>query len=421
MAQHFFIFLILFCFFTKETFANRTSLIPSSFSLNRSETMTAYPYKGSYFWYNPALFKYSTLKINILGVDAILDHNTQNKIDDRLNQKDIDTLDELSNVLDMNESTISGGRLNILKIYFPYIGLTTFGQALVSTTSVDNGKNLLASIRAGAVMGFALSFKGFSLGHSFYLLKQAQVESSPNSTQLATIKTHYNAGTLTPGNVNLDDYTNVYYGEALGHNVGLHYQFFEDNHSGIGVSVLNLGHTKFGEERSLIKGVVKDLDKKMEDEAAEIGVGLKTPSRLEQMINVGLHLELGQKGDDIFNASLSMDYHDVEGKVITNKMSFAAEIGLHIPTDWAVHFSLPFYEKDNIFYHVGLLNFNLIGGHRVNESYSYGASLGTHWGVNRKLSLLRMDFQVSKTISLDELIVPSSWGYQTNLSFIFLF
>ena len=102
-------------------------------------------------------------------------------------------------------------------------------------------------------------------------------------------------------------------------------------------------------------------------------------------------------------------------------MSFAAEIGLHIPTDLAIHFSLPFYEKDNVFYHVGLLNFNLIGGHRVNESYSYGASLGTHWGVNRKLSLLRMDFQVSKTISLDQLVVPSSWGYQTNLSLIFLF
>ena len=76
-------FLISFCiakaFFLIESsilLANTTALIPSNFGLNRAETMTAYPYKGSYFWYNPALFKYSGLKINFVGLDIILDDNT---------------------------------------------------------------------------------------------------------------------------------------------------------------------------------------------------------------------------------------------------------------------------------------------------------------------------------------------------------
>ena len=159
----------------------------------------------------------------------------------------------------------------------------------------------------------------------------------------------------------------------------------------------------------------------MQEEATEVGVDLKTPTTIKQMINAGGHLELGQKGEDFLNLSFSVDYQDINGSVIDNKLSFAAEFGLHIPDSWAVKFSVPIYEKDGTYYHVGLLNLNLVSGYRVNESYSYGATLGTHWGFNRALSLLRMDFQASKTISLDENVVPSSWGFQTNLSLIFLF
>ena len=84
--------------------------------------------------------------------------------------------------------------------------------------------------------------------------------------------------------------------------------------------------------------------------------------------------------------------------------------------------SIKFYGIDvNWIPRITSANADSILNEDVNESYSYGATLGTHWGFNRALSLLRMDFQVSKTISLDENVVPSSWGFQTNLSLIFLF
>ena len=421
-------FLISFCiakaFFLIESsilLANTTAMIPSNFGLNRAETMTAYPYKGSYFWYNPALFKYSGLKINFVGLDIILDDNTKNNINDRLNQKGINTLDEFSKVLGQNDATISGGALNVLKVYFPYFGLTTFAQGIVTSLPSSDGKVLNSFIRAGATSGFAFSLGNLSIGYSAFLIKQAQVISSPNSSQLDTIKSHYEAGTLNPGNVNLADYTDVYYGETFGQNIGLHYQFFKDNNSGIGVSVLNAKGSTFGNTKSIIKGIVKDLDKEMEKEAQEIGVTLKKPTSLKQMINTGIHLELGQKGDDFLNLSLSADYQDINGNTIENKLSFASEFGLHIPDSVAVKFSAPIYEKDGTYYHVGLLNLNLIAGYRPKESYSYGATLGTHWGVNRALSLLRMDFQASKTISLNKKKIPNSWGFQTNLSLIFLF
>ncbi|MBG09433.1 MAG: hypothetical protein CME68_11795 [Halobacteriovoraceae bacterium] len=420
--------LISFCFmkvllFLEEQnlFANTTALIPSNFGLNRAETMTAYPYKGSYFWYNPALFKYSGLKINFVGLDVILDDNIKNNINDRLNQKKIDTLDEFSKILGQNDATISGGSLNVLKVYFPYFGLTTFAQGIVKSAPSSDGKKLNSLIRAGATSGFAISLGKLSIGYSAFLIKQAQVLSTPNSSQLATIKSHYEAGTLTPGNVSLGDYTNVYYGESFGQNVGLHYQFFNDNHSGIGVSILNARGSSFGNTKSLIKGIVKDLDKEMEKEAQEVGVTLQKPDSLKQMINAGIHLELGQKGDDFLNLSLSADYHDINGTTIDNKLSFASEFGLHIPDSVAVKFSAPIYKKDGTYYHVGLLNLNLIAGYRPKESYSYGATLGTHWGVNRALSLLRIDFQASKTVSLNKKVIPNSWGFQTNLSLIFLF
>ncbi|MDC0254284.1 hypothetical protein OAK75_05255 [Bacteriovoracales bacterium] len=414
-------FIFIWGIIVKFSYAETTAVIPSNFSLNRAETMTAYPYKGSYFWYNPALFTYSTLKINLVGGDVILDDKGKTEIEDRFNQKSIDTLDEFTRVLGQEEATISGGNLEVLKVYLPYIGLTTFAQGIVSSAPISGGKSLTSTLRAGATAGLAIGYGGLSIGYSVYLLKQAQIKSTPNSSQLATIKTHYEAGTLTPNNVNLSDYTDVFYGETLGQNVGLHYQFFDNNYSGIGVSVLNLGGAKFGSQKSLIKDVVKDLDKKMEEEATEVGVDLKMPTTIKQMINAGAHLELGQKGEDFLNLSFSVDYQDINGSVIDNKLSFAAEFGLHIPDSWAVKFSVPIYEKDGTYYHVGLLNLNLVSGYRVNESYSYGATLGTHWGFNRALSLLRMDFQASKTISLDENIVPSSWGFQTNLSLIFLF
>ena len=192
--------LVSFCFikalfFLEEQnlFANTTALIPSNFGLNRAETMTAYPYKGSYFWYNPALFKYSGLKINFVGLDVILDDNTKNNINDRLNQKKIDTLDEFSKILGQNDATISGGSLNVLKLYFPYFGLTTFAQGIVKSAPSSDGKKLNSLIRAGATSGFAISLGKLSIGYSAFLIKQAQVLSTPNSSQLATIKSHYEA------------------------------------------------------------------------------------------------------------------------------------------------------------------------------------------------------------------------------------
>ncbi len=417
-----FYFVMTFLFLEgQELFGGTTALIPSNFGLNRAETMTAYPYKGSYFWYNPALFKYSGLKINFVGVDFILDDNTKNNINDRLNQKDIDTLDEFSKILDQDDATISGGSLNVLKLYLPYFGLTTFAQGIVTSSPTSDGKVLNSLIRAGVTSGFAISLGKLSIGYSAFLIKQAQVLSSPDSSQLETIKSHYEAGTLNPSNVNLADYTNAYYGETFGQNIGVHYQFFDNNNSGIGVSILNAQGSTFGNTKSLIKGVVKDLDKEMEKEATKIGVTLKKPGHLKQLINAGIHLELGQKGDDLLNLSLSADYQDINGVTIDNKLSFASEFGLHIPDSVAVKFSAPIGEKDGTYYHVGLLNLNLIAGYRPKESYSYGATLGTHWGVNRTLSLLRMDFQASKTVSLNKKTVPNSWGFQTNLSLIFLF
>ena len=420
LISFYFIFVFLFLE-GQKLFGETTALVPSNFGLNRAETMTAYPYKGSYFWYNPALFKYSGLKINFVGVDLILDDNTKNNINDRLNQKDIDTLDEFSKILSQDDATISGGSLNVLKLYFPYFGVTTFAQGIVTSAPSSDGKVLNSLIRAGVTSGLAISLGNLSIGYSAFLIKQGQVLSSPNSSQLDTIKSHYEAGTLTPGNVSLADYTDVYYGESFGQNVGLHYQFFDDNNSGIGVSILNAKGSSFGNTKSLIKGVVKDLDKEMEKEAQEVGVTLKKPVALKQMINAGIHLELGQKGDDFLNLSLSADYQDINGTTIENKLSFAGEFGLHIPDSVAVKFSAPIYEKDGTYYHVGLLNLNLIAGFRPKESYSYGATLGTHWGVNRAISLIRMDFQASKTVSLNKKIVPNSWGFQTNLSLIFLF
>ena len=112
------------------------------------------------------------------------------------------------------------------------------------------------------------------------------------------------------------------------------------------------------------------------------GVSLKKPNSIKQMINAGVHLELGQKGEifqyiPIHRLSRYQRRYDRPQAIfcIRNRNSYPRFCCCQIQRSYLSKGwdDLPcwFIEYKPHF----RLSFK--------ESFSYGATLGTHWGVNR--------------------------------------
>lgn len=107
------------------------------------------------------------------------------------------------------------------------------------------------------------------------------------------------------------------------------------------------------------------------------------------------------------------------------RLALSGEISLQAPDKYAMALTtfIPYYDATAkrmaaSSYHIGLLGVQLIGGLNA-EKYSVGARGELHFGIDKKLSLLKLAIQSLKEQPLvDEAVVQRGQLYTLALTFV---
>lgn len=380
--------------------------------------MTAYSPPSEAIFYNPAGLAFKGVSIQIAATGFQADEKSTKKAKELRKEDSINSREIISENLSSEDITMARGGTELLNLVFPYFGLKTFGSAKVTSKRVSDTQDFDFRLRLGGIVGLAFSSGNFSFGYSAYILKEANVESNPTTTQIDEIDSASQNNNLE--SVDFSSYTTANYGETTGHNIGFIYKFGKaDNPSALGLSVLNLGGAKFT-ERSNLRGSFTKLEDEARDEASKLGITLTRPDKIEQMINTGLHFSTNQGKDDYFLASFSLDYQDIGGSTLKNKLSMASELGVRLSDNLALLTSVPVFKHQGFEFYVGLTSLKLIGGYRPRESLSGGVNIELHSGVNKLFSIIRGNISLLAQKSLDKKLLPNSTGFRLGLGLTFI-
>ncbi len=405
---------------------SEVGLSPSVGAMTRAETMTASTPPGEALFYNPAHLAWKGVALEILGTGYVVDEDHAKQGNEIVKDKKLDSTQVIGNALSSNKPTLFKNDVEFLNFIFPYFALKSFANARLFSRKINDStphQEIDFLARFGLSTGLALSFRHWSIGYSYYVIKQADLLSNPNESEMATISQAALDGTLSSSTTNFADFTSMNYGEASGQNFGLSYRSSRHNSSGFGVAVLNAGGTKFSTGRPIIRGKFEEIERSAQDEASKHNLTLGTPKEIKQMVNTGINLATDEGKEDYFFASLALDYQDIGGTTLDedNRIAMAGDVGFRVNDTLSLLTSIPIAKHEGVVYFLGLTSLHLIAGYRVEESMSAGVDLKLHLGFNKFISLVRINLNGMVIKSLDENLIPDATGFRLGLGLTFVF
>ena len=403
---------------------SEVGLSPSVGAMSRAETMTASTPPGEALFYNPAHLAWKGVALEILGTGYVVDEDHAKQGNEIVKDKRLDSTQLIGNALSNDRPTLLKTDVEFLNFIFPYFALKSFANARLFSRKINDSNphqeiDFLA--RFGLSTGLALSFRHWSMGYSYYVIKQADLLSTPTESEMATIRQAAQDGTLSSATTNFASFTSMNYGEAGGHNIGVSYRSSRINSSGFGIAVLNAGGTKFAEGRPIIRGQFEEIEKAAQDEAQKHNLTLGTPREIKQMVNTGINLSTDEGKENYFHASFAMDYQDIGGTSLENHVAMAGNVGFRVDDTLSLLTSIPIAKHRGMVYFLGLTSLDLITGYRIEESMSAGVDLKLHLGINKFVSLVRINLNGMIIKSLDENLIPDATGFRLGLGLTFVF
>jgi hypothetical protein len=358
-------------------------------------------------FYNPAALAWARFQVGLLGIELNASANqarvssSQDDVNKDSSAEKVD-VEQLYKLLNSEDPLYVGTTVRALEITAPYFSVASFINNAQTSRKVNDVDTPFYDMRSqldiGLIAGVAIRYKKFSVGYSQYLLLRAALVSQPNESEFSTIRGALEDGSFGEDTIDYRSFTNAEYGGTRGSNIGLLYRFWEDNPTAIGLSVLNVGASRFKANAPIEREDFKKTETQMIEAAANENIDLRLPNELPQIVNVGANLGWGgDQSEDILVARASVDAHDVSGDVVSNKLAASFELGIQLPDKLALLASTPINPSGNKGegsdngLHIGFLGATAYGGIRPGQYRTSGANIAFHMGYKRAISLLRLD------------------------------
>lgn len=374
-------------------------LSPTTEVLAQSEAVITNAQGSESLYYNPSLLAWQGLRLSLVGVEAYADRNSielakkfENK---KFGEESLaDFLEELS--------TIPEAKLRIaarlIDLSLPYFAFSSFSNLDLRYTKDNNAYQTQIRHRLGGITGFAFSFDKFAIGLSHYRFVQSGVLLDMTADELNESITAAQEG--REDEITYQDFSETEFGYAEGLNSGAFYRFWDDNPSGIGISVLNIGGTEFSETSGIHIPEAKEAEKKLDDFQEKHQLSPSLPTTIPEYVNAGLNLGVGNDRSP-FHARVAFEAHDLGGNGLRHRESASFSLGVELPSKLAMLSAIPLIVTDETTFHGGFLGLKVFGGARTEEQYSTGSTLSFHFGQDMIISYLRLDITAFQSINLN--------------------
>ena len=381
-------------------------LSPSISALSQSEAITSTAQGTDCLFYNPATLPVQRPHLSILGVEGNTDRDSISRVEDYqsgesavISGEDF-ALEEFYKKLNSDKPIRLSTTARVLDLVLPYFSLSSIGSVRASSARNIDSYTMKTEADIGAIGGVGFSIWRFSFGLARYGLLRVGVESSPSTAQFNAIDTAIKDKTFTPQLLPFREFTSFQYGGLNGTNAGLLFRFLPDNQSGIGLAVLNAGSAKSSRKAPIDREDFRQLENELFNEAQSHSLELTVPADIPQIINLGTNLAYGNPEEPFF-AQIAIDYHDINGDYIQNKLAIASEVALILTDKAALASAWPVYSRDNLVYHMGLLGLRGFFSIRPSSYLSYGIGMSFHFGTQMKISLLKLDVDAFELKTLE--------------------
>jgi hypothetical protein len=376
-------------------------LAPGFAALSRMEAVTATAYGPDALLYNPAGLARPVWNLTLVEHYEAID---QEAIDmSRRFQRDFESgedpdLTDVYQVLDSGKEFSFELGNTVLALNVPYAGLGGFAYTRTSVqheTDEDgvDRYDLDTLANAGFALGGAFTFGKVTLGWSRYYLLRAKLETDPPVATVRELAERAEAGEeIEVEDVPHAEWTRLETGNAFGDNAGLLVRPWDDNPSGLGIAVLNVGGTRFQREPLIKRKDVEKADARLDEFATKNELTLENPEPLPQIVNVGLSVGYGGGTNDYVGALIDVDYQDLDvdgdgaksGEAVEHKLAGSSELALQLPPDVAKKFSVPVaIDKKKHVYWVGFQRVRAMSGAREGDASAYGFDLKLLIGVDQ--------------------------------------
>jgi hypothetical protein len=385
-------------------------LIPSSTSRAKVEAVVSDVSGSDALFYNPAGLAWQGWSLRLFGLEFGSDTDSQERISDFQKQTENDESNMIAEAyrkLNAPKPVVIETTARVADLAIPYLSLTSFSRITgtseyLGETRMVDGYEMNLDADFGAAAGASIKIGKLGIGYSQYRLVRSQIRSTPSTTQLNSVIDAAEAEQLAEDTVPFREFTQFSYGGAVGQNLGLLYRFFGGgNPSGIGISVLNMGGTKFTEDLPVTNQELIKYEERFKSQASMYGIDIELPDDIPEMINAGLSLGWSTK-EEAVRLFCSIDENDIGGEHIQHKTAASCEAGLILPDKLALALAAEIIRKDQNTYHVGLLGARIFGGRRFDAYESQGVAMNLHLGYKKVISLVRIDLENFQTKALDE-------------------
>lgn len=385
--------------------AQSVGLIQSPSSRGHAEAVTSNISGTDSLFYNPAALAWQAWSFRLVGVEAASDTDSQERVKKFVNNESdsksfslVDMYDKLNSTKPVAVESVA----RLADIAIPYFAVSSFSRLAATSESTADHYDMNVYGDVGATAGFAIKIGKLGIGYSQFRLIRARINTQPSQEQFQAIMDAAENNTLDENTVPFRDFTQFYYGGAVGQNAGLLYRLFDEkNPSAIGVSALNIGGTKFTTKAPITNKKLKELEKTMQEEAGTYDIDLELPSDIPEMYNVGVTLGWGNE-ESVFRALCSVEEDDVGGDYIQYKTAASCDMGFQLPDKLALASAVDVYKNDKYLYHAGLMSARVFGGRRFDVYDAYGAGLSFHFGYMKQISLVRLDLEGFQTTPLQD-------------------
>jgi hypothetical protein len=376
-------------------------LAPSPESRARAEALTVDPKGSDALFYNPAAIPGLRAHLSLLGIEMSADSQSSDVIAkiyrDKQTSSQVD-LQAFYEKFDTDQPTFFETTARAIDFATPILSLSSFVAVRGSGDRIEDFespftqpyRDFRLGVDTGIIGGVGLRLWKLSFGAAYYLLGRTAIRGRPTDDQIAGIRDSIAADSFQADQQAISEYTELYYGGTTGQNFGIIYNWWEGNPSGIGVSILNASGSKFKSKIPLERQDFKKVEEKVLAQADAYDIELKVPDAIEQVVNVGVNLGYTQD-KALFSLGVAVDYNDIGGNTIDNKLASAWHAGVNLPDEIALALSSFIYDKGDHRIHLGLLGIRAFGGIRPGAYATEGATISFHSGLNKQFSLVKLE------------------------------
>ncbi len=403
----------------------KIGLVPSPYSLSRCEAITASTGDNtSGIFYNPASLAFQSVSLGIAGIEGSVDDQSSQSAASL--KEDEDALEAAYRRVGAEKPIFAEVITRLPELSLPFFSLASFVRVSLQSESPSEARNTAnysTEFQAdlGAIAGIGIRYGGFALGYSSYVLRRAQLLSTPSPDQMTAAQEAITTKSFSENTLPFRDFTAVNSGGTAADNIGIMYRPFEDNISALAIAILNVGGAKFSSKLPLNNKNYEKIEAQILEAANTYQVSTKTPESIPEIISAGINLGVGGGNQDFAKLELSIDHNDIDGNLIENKTAVSAEAGLALPDPIAMASAFQIAVIEDKIVHMGLKKITATAGIRPGSYQSTGATLGFHFGLDYRFSFITLDltgYQTTVT-NLDEPMSISGLKADIGLTLIF--